>query len=50
MYLGNLSLGPGIRLLIRKVPLGGSIPLSPIKVSINYVEGSVAINRLIKDT
>ena len=29
----NPSLGPGIRLLIGKVPLGGSILLSPFKVS-----------------
>ena len=33
MYLGNLGLGSGIRLLIGKVPLGGSTPLSPKKVS-----------------
>ena len=28
MSLKNLSLGPGIKLLIGKVPLGGSTPLS----------------------
>ena len=50
MSLGNLSLGPGIRLLIGKVPLKGSTPLSPIKVSTDKVEGSVAINQLIIDT
>ena len=50
MSLGNLSLGPGIRLLIGKVPLKGNTPLSPIKVSIDKVKGSVAINRLIMDT
>ena len=33
MFLNNPSLGPGIRLLIGKVPLGGSTPLSPKKVS-----------------
>ena len=33
MSLRNLSLGSGIRLLIGKVPLGGSTPLSPTKVS-----------------
>ena len=31
--LKNSSLSPRIRLLIGKVPLGGSTPLSPIKVS-----------------
>ena len=31
----NPSLGPGIRLLIRKVPLGGSTPLSPKEDSID---------------
>ena len=46
----NLSLGPGIRLLIGKVPLGGSTPLSPLKVSPDKVKGSVAINQLIMDT
>ena len=50
MSLGNLSLSPGIRLLIGKVPLGGSTPLSPTKVSIDKVKGSVAINQLIMDT
>ena len=35
MSLKNLSLGPGIRLPIEKVPLKGSTPLSPLKVSIN---------------
>ena len=33
MSLKNPSLGPGIRLPIGKVPLKGSTPLSPIKVS-----------------
>ena len=33
MSLRNSSLGPGIRLLIGKVPLGGSTPLSPKEVS-----------------
>ena len=32
--LKNPSLGPGIRLLIGKVPLKGSIPLIPTKVSL----------------
>ena len=50
MSLGNLSLGPGIRLLIGKVPLRGSTPLNPIKVSTNKVKGSVAINQLIIGT
>ena len=50
MSLKNPSLSPGIRLLIGKVPLGGSTPLSPIKVSTNKVKGSVAINQLIMDT
>ena len=49
MYLGNLSLGPGIMLLIGKVPLEGSTPLSPIKVSTDKVKGSVAISQLIMD-
>ena len=31
--LENPSLDPGIRLLVGKVPLKGSTPLSPIKVS-----------------
>ena len=44
------SLGPGIRLPIGKVPLRGSTPLSPIKVSIDKVKGSVTINQLIMDT
>ena len=35
MSLRNPSLGLGIRLLIGKVPLGGSTPLSPIKISTN---------------
>ena len=48
--LKNPSLGPEIRLLIRKVPLGGSTPLSPKEVSIDKVTGSVAINQLIIDT
>ena len=50
MSLKNPSLGPEIRLLIRKVPLGGSTPLSPKEVSIDKVTGSVAINQLIIDT
>ena len=50
MSLKNPSLSLGIRLLIGKVPLGGSTPLSPIKVSTNKVKGSVAINQLIMDT
>ena len=33
MSLRNPSLGPGIRLLIGKVPLGGSTPLSPKEIS-----------------
>ena len=33
--LKNPSLSPGIRLLIEKVPLGGSTPLSPKEVSTN---------------
>ena len=48
--LKNPSLSPGIRLPIGKVPLKGSTPLSPIKVSTNKVKGSVAINQLIMDT
>ena len=44
MSLKNPSLGPGIRLLIGKVPLGDITPLSPTKVSTDYVEGNVAIN------
>ena len=35
MSLENPSLSPGIRLPIGKVPLKGSTPLSPIKVSTN---------------
>ena len=35
MSLKNLSLSLGIRLPIRKVPLKGSTPLSPIEVSTN---------------
>ena len=50
MSLKNPSLNPGIRLLIGKVPLKGSTPLRPIKVSIDKVKGSVAINQLIIDT
>ena len=46
----NPSLSPGIRLPIGKVPLKGSTPLSPKKVSIDKVKGSVAINQLIIDT
>ena len=43
MSLKNPSLGPGIKLLIGKIPLGSSTPLSPTKVSTDYVEGNVAI-------
>ena len=50
MSLRNPSLGPGIKLLIGKVPLKGSTPLSPTKVSTDKVKGSVAINQLIIDT
>ena len=50
MSLKNPSLDPGIRLPIGKVPLKGSTPLSPIKVSTNEVKGNVAINRLTMDT
>ena len=50
MSLGNLSLGPGIMLLIGKVPLKGSTPLSPKKVSTDKVKGNVTINPLIIDT
>ena len=50
MSLKNPSLGSGIRLLIGKVPLGGSTPLGLIKVSTNLIEGNVAINWLIIDT
>ena len=46
----NPSLSPGIRLLIGKVPLKGSTPLSPTKVSTDNVKGSVAINQLIIGT
>ena len=44
MSLKIPSLGPGIWLLIGKVPLGDSTPLSPTKVFTDYVEGNVAIN------
>ena len=50
MSLKNSSLGPGIRLPIGKVPLKGSTPLSPIKVSTDKVKGSMAINQLITGT
>ena len=50
MSVKNPSLSPGIRLLIGKVPLKGSTPLSPIKVSIDKIKGSVVINQLIIDT
>ena len=40
----NPSLSLGIKLPIGKVPLKGSTPLSPLKVSTNKVKGSVAIN------
>ena len=43
MSLKNPSLGPGIKLLIGKVPLGSSTPLSPTKVFTDYIEGNVAI-------
>ena len=33
-----------------EVPLGGSTPLSPLKVFTDKVKGSVAINQLIMDT
>ena len=45
MSLKNPSLGPGITLLIGKVPLGGNTPLSPKEVSTNKVKGSVANNQ-----
>ena len=44
MSLKNPSLSPRIRLPIGKVPLKGSTPLSPLKVSTDKVKGSVAIN------
>ena len=50
MFLKNPSLSPGIRLPIGKVPLKGSTPLSPLKVSTDKVKGSVAINQLIIGT
>ena len=50
MSLKNLSLSPGIRLPVGKVPLKGSTPLSPIKVSTDKVKGCVATNQLIMDT
>ena len=50
MSLKNPNLGLGIRLLIRKVPLGDSTPLSPKEVSTDNVKGSVAINQLIIGT
>ena len=37
MSLKNPNLGPGIKLLIGKVPQRGSTPLSPIKVSTDLV-------------
>ena len=46
----NPSLSPGIRLPIGKVPLKGSTPLSPLKVSTDKAKGSVTINQLIMDT
>ena len=48
--LKNSNLGLGIRLPIGKVSVKGSTPLSPKKVSIDKVKGSVAINQLIIDT
>ena len=50
MSLKNPNLSPGIRLPTRKVPLKGSTPLSPKKVSTDKVKGSVAIDQLIIDT
>ena len=50
MSLKNPSLSPGIRLPIGKVLLKGSTPLSPTKVSIDKVKGSVAVNQLIIST
>ena len=50
MFLKISSLDLRIRLLIGKVPLGGSTPLSPTKVSTDKVRGSVANNQLIMDT
>ena len=50
MSLENLSLGPRIRLLIGKVYLGGSTPLSPIKVSTNLVKRNMTINWLVTNT
>ena len=50
MSLKNPSLSPEIRLPIGKVPLKGSTPLSPIKVSTDEDKGSVATNQLIIDT
>ena len=50
MSLKNPSLSPGIRLPIGKVPLKGSTPLSPKKVSTYKIGGNVAINWLIRDT
>ena len=44
MSLKNLSLGPGIRLPIEKVPLRGITPLSPKEVFTGLVEGNVVIN------
>ena len=44
MYLKNLSLGPGIRLPIGKVPLKGSTPLSPTKDFTKQDEASMTIN------
>ena len=44
------TLGLRVRLPIGKVPSKGSTPLSPTKVSIDKVKGSVAINQLIIDT
>ena len=41
MSLKNPSLGPGIRLLIGKVPLGGNTPLSPKEVSTNLNWGEM---------
>ena len=49
MSLKNSSVGPGIRLLTGKVSLGGSTPLSAIKVSTNF-KGNTTINWLIRDT
>ena len=50
MSLKTQVLVQGSGLLIGKVPLGGSTPLSPIKVFTDKVKGNVAINQLTMDT